>query len=147
MIEDLAEEEDINGIIQLLTPLEQSGMVVKRNREQLLLDIENFYVIRREQQVIACAALFTSKDNKTAELACLAVSPTYQHSGRAGKLFQFICAQANNKQLQSIYVLTTQTSHWFKERGFIKSEAQKLPEEKQRLINQDRTSEGYLYQL
>ncbi|MBF0265010.1 MAG: amino-acid N-acetyltransferase [Gammaproteobacteria bacterium] len=145
-----AQEEDINGIKQLIKPLEESGNILTRTIEQLSNDIDNFYVIKRESQVIACAALYQFQHSQTvqskeAELACLAVNQSYQHSGRASKLFNFICNEARQRQISLIYVLTTQTSHWFKERGFIKGKFEDLPKEKQHSINKNRKSEVYFY--
>ncbi|MCK4833371.1 MAG: amino-acid N-acetyltransferase, partial [Gammaproteobacteria bacterium] len=50
--------DDIGGIMGLISPLEQQGVLVKRSREQLELDINNFTVIERDGMIIACAAIF-----------------------------------------------------------------------------------------
>ena len=139
-----AKEEDINGIKQLITPLEESGSILTRTIEQLSNDINKFYVIKRESQVIACAALYQFSVSE-AELACLAVNKSYQHSGRASKLFNFICHEARQREIKLIYILTTQASHWFKERGFVKGKLNDLPKEKQQMVNTDRNSEIFLY--
>ncbi|MGB5395831.1 MAG: amino-acid N-acetyltransferase, partial [Gammaproteobacteria bacterium] len=86
--------DDIGGIMELISPLEEKGALVKRAREQLELDIHNFTVIERDGMIIACAALFPFVEEKMAELACLAVHPAYQQSGRGNELMQHIEWQA-----------------------------------------------------
>jgi amino-acid N-acetyltransferase len=44
-------------------------------------------------------------------------------------------------------VLTTKSSHWFVERGFVKADVDDLPEEKQALYNYQRRSEVLVKQL
>ena len=44
---------------------------------------------------------------------------------------------------RSLFVLTTQTAHWFRERGFEAMELQERPMEKQRLYNFRRNSKVF----
>lgn len=63
--------KDIGGIMDLIGPLEQQGILVHRSREKLEAEISHFSVIEREGMIIACAALFLHEGH-SAELACLA---------------------------------------------------------------------------
>ena len=132
--------EDIGGIMGLISPLEEQGALVKRSREQLELDINNFTVIERDGMIIACAALFACKEEKAAELACLAVHQDYQQHGRGNDLMQHIEWQAKKQHMKKLFTLTTQTMHWFIERGFIECSADELPIEKKSLYNYQRNS-------
>jgi len=132
--------EDIGGIMELITPLEEQGVLVKRSREQLELDIHNFTVIERDGMIIACAALFSYAETQAAELACLAVHQDYQTQGRGDDLMQHIEWQARKKHMKKLFTLTTQTMHWFIERGFSECNADELPMEKQSLYNFQRNS-------
>ncbi|PCJ83848.1 MAG: amino-acid N-acetyltransferase [Thiotrichaceae bacterium] len=147
--EDLrtASIDDIGGILELISPLEKSGVLVKRSREQLELDMNNFTVIERDGMIIACAAIFTFPKEESAELACLAVHQDYQTQGRGDDLMQHIEWQARKKHLKKIFTLTTQTMHWFVERGFIECNAEELPIEKQSLYNYQRNSKVFCKQL
>ncbi len=78
--------EDVGGIVQLIQPLEKSGVLVPRSREQLELEIGNFNVMVRDGLVIACCALFPFIESQTGELACVAVHPAYRGGGRAALL-------------------------------------------------------------
>ena len=132
--------DDIGGILELIIPLEEQGALVKRSREQLELDIHNFTVIERDGMIIACAALFCFKPEKACELACLAVHPDYQEHGRGNELMQHIEWQARKQHMETMYTLTTQTMHWFIERGFNESNPEDLPMEKKQLYNYQRKS-------
>lgn len=49
---------DIGGILELIRPLEQQGILVRRSREQLEMEIDKFTIIQRDNLTIACAALY-----------------------------------------------------------------------------------------
>lgn len=132
--------DDIGGILELIMPLEKQGALVKRSREQLELDIRNFTVIERDGMIIACAALFCFEHEKACELACLAVHPDYQEHGRGNELMQHIEWQARKQHMDEMYTLTTQTMHWFLERGFVESNPDDLPMKKKELYNYQRKS-------
>lgn len=48
---------DIGGILDLIAPLEQQGILVRRSREQLEMD-RQITIIQRDNTTIACAALY-----------------------------------------------------------------------------------------
>lgn len=139
--------DDIGGIMGLISPLEEQGVLVKRSREQLELDINNFTVIERDGMIIACAVIFTFAKEKAAELACLAVHPDYQVHGRGDDLLQHIEWQAKKQHMKKLFTLTTQTMHWFIERGFIECNADDLPIEKKSLYNYQRNSKVLCKQI
>lgn len=139
--------DDIGGIMGLISPLEEQGVLVKRSREQLELDINNFTVIERDGMIIACAALFTFVETQAAELACLAVHQDYQEHGRGDDLMQHIEWQARKKHMKKLFTLTTQAMHWFIERGFVECNIDDLPIEKKSLYNYQRNSKVLCKQL
>jgi amino-acid N-acetyltransferase len=53
--------DDVSNILELIKPLEQQGILVRRSRERLEVEIENFIVIERDGMTIACAALYPYK--------------------------------------------------------------------------------------
>jgi amino-acid N-acetyltransferase len=138
--------DDVSGIIDLITPLEEKGVLIKRSREQLELEIDNFTIIKRDGKVIGCAALY-EMDETTAELACLVIHPDYRTGGRGDMLINFISQNAKKKNLQRLLVLTTQSIDWFKERGFIIGEVEDLPAKKKALYNFQRNSKVLFKQI
>ncbi|MDT8310205.1 MAG: amino-acid N-acetyltransferase [Methylophaga sp.] len=132
--------DDVGGILELLQPLEASGVLVKRSRELLEREIDQFTVMERDGSVIACAALYSYPENKMAELACLAVAQDYRNKGRGKQLLAFLEKRAKKAGLDNLYILTTQTAHWFIEHGFQPSSIADLPVAKQALYNYQRNS-------
>lgn len=134
--------DDITGILDLISPLEDQGVLVKRSRELLETEISRFYVIAHpEGMLIACAALYPFNDGKAAELACVVTHPDFHNQGLATRLLEHLQDKAKNElELQALFVLTTQAAHWFQENGFVATSLEKLPLEKAELYNYQRKS-------
>jgi amino-acid N-acetyltransferase len=135
--------EDVGGLIELISPLEEQGILVRRSREVLEREIEQFSIVEREGLIIACAALYPIADSAAGELACLAVSPDYRHGGRGDDLLERIEQRARAQGLQTLFVLTTRTAHWFRERGFEPSGVEQLPAARASLYNNQRNSKVF----
>lgn len=138
-----ATPEDLTGIVQLLEPLEQQGILVKRSPDQLERDLPNFFVLESEGNIIGCAALYPYAGERTAELAALAVNPFYRDGGRGERLLAYAETRARAMGLKTIFVLSTRTTHWFLERGFTEADTSQLPRERAALYNYDRRSKVF----
>jgi amino-acid N-acetyltransferase len=138
---------DIGGILELIEPLEEQGVLVKRSREKIETEINDYVVLVRDGSVIACAALHQYADDNIMELACMAVHPDYQDQGKGDMLFKFIESIAIDSGANMLFVLTTQTEHWFIERGFSETTIESLPVEKQNMYNFQRNSKALIKKL
>jgi len=132
--------EDIGGILSLLEPLEAEGALVKRPREQLEMEIEYFTVLERDGTIIGCAALYPYADDHSAELAAFAIDKNYRRGGRGEKLLTYIERRAKAASIQRLFLLTTQTMHWFIRHGFVQTDLATLPEARAHLYNFQRRS-------
>ncbi len=139
--------EDIAGILQIIEPLENSGVLVKRQRRRLEMEIDHFLVAIRDDTVIGCAAVYPYGETGMAELACLAIAATYQGSGGGDRLLGAAQRHAVDAGINRMFVLTTQAAHWFKERGFVAARIDDLPVTKRRLYNYQRKSRIFLKEL
>ncbi len=139
--------DDIPGIRELLSPMERAGVLVPRPREDLEQIIDRFWITERDGTVISCAALFCWPDARIGELACVAVHPEYRERGRGDRLLARMEALARERGLAGLFVLTTQTSHWFRERGFEPAGVDDLPPSRRAEYNRRRNSKVYLKQL
>lgn len=135
--------EDLGGLIELIIPLEEQDILVRRSREKLELEIEHFTVVERDGMIVACAALYPYLKEKVAELACLAVHSDYQNRNRGNLLHKFIEQQAKQLGIKQLFVLTTRTAHWFIERGYVESDIKQLPVERESLYNYKRQSKMF----
>ena len=139
--------EDVAGILELLRPLEERGILVRRSRERLETEIDRFHLMERDGLVIGCAALYPYPAESMGELACVAVHQDYRSAGRGEKLLEHMEGIARARGLRSLFVLTTQTSHWFQERGFAPASRDTLPMERQALYNWRRNSLVFIKSL
>jgi len=135
---------DIGGILELIQPLEADDILVRRSRERLEMEIDHFTVVERDGTIIACAALYPFIRGRISELACLAVHPDYRNQGRGDALLRYIERQSRQLGVQRLFVLTTRTSHWFRERGFRSGSLDTLPVKRRQLYNYQRKSRVYI---
>ena len=131
--------DDLPGLIHLLAPMEENGTLLQRSRDKLEAEINHFYVIEQDGRILGSAALYPLDDH-CAELAALTADQASSEQNIGTKLLRHIEGQARAKSLQSLFVLTTQAGDWFKERGFVMSSINELPENRQALYNLQRNS-------
>lgn len=139
--------DDVGGLLALIRPLEEDGTLVRRSRERLEMEIDRFILLERDGMIIGCSALYPFPEERLGELACVAVHPDYRNNGRADALLRFIERQARDQGLNRLFVLTTRTAHWFRERGFEPAEVGDLPMGKQTLYNWQRRSKVFIKTL
>ena len=135
--------EDVGGLLELIRPLEEQGVLVRRSRDLIESEITQFSIVERDGLIIACAALYPFPEQATGELACLAVHPEYRHGGHGDVLLERIEQRARTLGLNSLFVLTTRTAHWFQERGFQVCALEQLPDTKASLYNFQRNSKVF----
>lgn len=140
----MATIQDVGGLINLLRPMEEEGILVYRSRERLENEIEQFAVIERDGMILACAALYpiptTGNELRSAEIACVAVDPSYRKSNRGSQILNYLEDKARSMGIQQLFILTTRTAHWFLEQGFEQSSVDDLPDARQALYNYQRNS-------
>lgn len=139
--------EDVADLVALITPMEQDGTLVRRGRELLEQEIERFTLVEHDGVLVGCAALYPFSDERTAELACLAVAPDYRRAGLGDQLLKRIEQRARRQQLERLFVLTTRTAHWFRERGFSEIGPENLPRQKREMYNYSRRSKVFAKSL
>lgn len=135
--------EDVGGILELIEPLEEAGILVRRSRERLESEIKRFTIIERDGMTIGCAALYPLDNGQAGELACVAVHPDYRSAQRGKKLLEHIEKRARSQQMKHLYVLTTQAAHWFQEQGFAPVSVDTLPGDRQDAYNYQRNSKVF----
>src|SRR5438477_6827547 len=135
--------DDVGGILAIIEPLEDQGVLVRRSRERLEMEIERVVVAEHDGMIVGCAAPYAFAEERTGELADLAVHPDFRRGGYGEALLHEIEQRAKKLKLTRLFVLTTRTSGWFLERGFVESSPARLPNEKRDLYNWQRRSLVY----
>ena len=142
-----ATPDDIGGVLQLIQPFERDGTLVKRDRTEIERDIGDYTVIEHDGVIFGCAALYPYPEAKTGEMAALTVSPQVQGQGDGERILKRVEQRARSLGLESIFVLTTQTMHWFIKRGFVQADPDWLPDARKRKYNWDRRSQVFVKKL
>jgi amino-acid N-acetyltransferase len=142
-----ATPDDVGGVLQLIEPFERDGTLVKRDRTEIERDITNYSIIEHDGVIFGCAALYPYTDSRTAEMAALTISPQVQGQGDGERILKRIEQRAKAAGLDSIFVLTTRTMHWFIKRGFAQVDPDWLPEARKRKYNWDRKSQVLVKKL
>lgn len=132
--------DDVQGILTLIRPLEEAGVLRARTREQIELDLKIFSVMVRDDMVIACYALLVFPEDLAGEFSCVAVHPDYQNRGLAAAMLRHARRRATALGLQRLFVMTTQTPNWFVEHGFVFGTVADLPTERRSDYNSARNS-------
>jgi amino-acid N-acetyltransferase len=135
--------DDVGGILSIIEPLEDQGILVRRSRERLEMEIERFVVAEHDGLIIGCAGLYAFPEERAGEMAALAVHPDFRREGYGETLLHEIEQRARKLRLRQLFVLTTRTSGWFLERGFVESVPARLPQQKRDLYNWQRRSLVY----
>jgi len=139
--------DDVGGLLELIAPLEEDGILVRRSRERLEMEIDHFTALERDGMVIGCAALYPFPREEVAELACLVVHDAYRKEGRGDLLLHHIEKRARQLGIRRLFVLTTRAAHWFRERGFQTATLSDLPVEKQAMYNYQRRSKVFIKEI
>jgi amino-acid N-acetyltransferase len=142
-----ATPDDMGGILAIIRPLEEQGVLAKRDHAQMERDIEKFSVIEHDGVIFGCAALYAYPEAAIGEMACLAVSQAVQSQGDGERLLKAIEQRAKAAGLKRLFVLTTRTMHWFLKRGFKPSSIDELPESKRSSYNWARRSQVFMKDL
>jgi amino-acid N-acetyltransferase len=142
-----ADIDDVGGILALIEPLEDQGVLVKRGRELIELEIQRYSVLEHDGKIIGCVSLQPFVESRMAEMACLVVAPDYRDEDRGAELLKHIEQQARSMGVQKLFALTTRTAHWFVEHGFSQATVDDLPIEKKRLYNYQRRSKVFIKKI
>ncbi|MGA7178883.1 MAG: amino-acid N-acetyltransferase [Thiobacillaceae bacterium] len=136
--------DDVGDILGLIEPLEREGVLVRRSRELLEMEISRFQVVESDGVVAGCVAIYPFAREKSAEMACLVVHPEYREHGLGDRLREAAERSAAKQGAKRVFVLTTQTEQWFEERGYVEVPLAQLPASRQTVYNYQRRSKVLL---
>ena len=138
--------EDISPVISLMRPFIEQGILLPRSKEQLDNTYNDYIIYEIDGAVRACAALHIY-DRKQAEIAGVAVDETCAHIGIGPKMIEYLISKAKTINLESVFILTTQTADWFESLGFKMDTIDSIPESRIKIWNPDRGSKVYRLNL
>lgn len=133
-----AKPNDVNKIFQLIEPLSQNGILVKRASNEIKKDLSSFYVMEHSMDLVGCVALF--KYEEKVEIACFAIDSNFHNQGFGSKLIKFCEKKAKTHDVNEIFILTTQSEHWFIEKGFKVDDKELMPKKRKIIYQLERNS-------
>ena len=139
--------EDIGALASVIAPMEADGTLVRRSRERLEAEVERFTVVEYDGVLVGCAALYPFIDERAAEMACVAVVPEHRRAGLGEMLLKRIESRSRAIGVERLFVLTTRTSDWFRERGFREAPPEELPRQKREMYDVSRRSKVFMKSL
>lgn len=132
-------KDDIPSVLSLMQPFINSGILLPRTQESLSESYQHYIVYEIDGAIRACASLIPYNDGQT-EIAGVAVDKSNSHIGIGPKLISYLVGRAKRRGAASVFVLTTQTSDWFEQLGFVSSEISTLPQKRKEIWNPQRGS-------
>ncbi|MEK9932188.1 MAG: amino-acid N-acetyltransferase [Methylophilaceae bacterium] len=133
-----AKLRDIKKIFQLIEPLGQDGVLVERAVVQIEKEIDHYFVMEYDLNLIGCVALY--EYDKMIEIACFAIDKHYYNQGYGSKLLNYCEKEARRRQVDTAFILTTQSEHWFLEKGFQLTDKEYMPENRKKIYQAERNS-------
>ena len=134
-------QQDIPSVLSIMNPFIKKQILLPRTEDELLSQLNDFITYEIDECVCACAALHVHQNQ--AEIAAVAVDETYSHLGIGPKLIEHLITKAKNLNLQSVFILTTQSADWFEKLGFQSDSIDSLPEERKKFWTPERNSKVY----
>ena len=133
-----ATEGDLKDIYRILFPLEKRKILIERDLTEIKEMINQFYILEHDKKFVGCVSLNTFRESL--ELASFSIEPKYQRLGFGKKLLKFCELEAKKLKYDEIFILTTQSEHWFAENGFKEKSKELMPTFKKKTYQSERNS-------
>ncbi|GMO21677.1 MAG: amino-acid N-acetyltransferase [Spirochaetaceae bacterium] len=137
---------DIPDMLRLMEPLMQTGILLRRNAEDIQQKKDDFAVFVVDGAIHACAALHNWGEGQ-AEIAALASDPMYKSMGAGRRLVRYFIEKAVKSGCDRVFALTTSTQDWFEQLGFNETTVESLPRRKREIYDRKRNSRIYALEL
>ena len=121
-------KKDVSNLYNLIQDSVQSEELVKRTRQSLTQQIDDYFVFEIDRSIVGCVALHNSPEQDKAEMACLQVGRSYENQGIGRKLMHYVENLAREKGIKELYALSTQAFSYFEQKGgFVETDPSALP--------------------
>ncbi len=142
----LMKQADIGGVLRLMEPLMEKGILVRRDPANLEANIGDYVVYEVDGSIHACGALHDWGEEQ-AEIAGLATDPSCVDLGIGRRVVRYLIDAAEKKGFRRVFVLTTKTHDWFEGLGFKEVPVESLPTAKRKVYDEKRRSKAFGLEL
>ena len=117
---------DASAIHTLIASYAAQGILLPRTEENVREQISKFFVLEEQRQLAGCVSL-ENYGPDLAEIRSLAVNQEIRGRGLGGKLVEFVLAEAQRKNIASVFAVTHAPA-FFLRHGFAASSRRDIPE-------------------
>jgi amino-acid N-acetyltransferase len=117
--------QDIPQMHRLVNHFANRGEMLPRPLSELYENVRDFFVVREDEQVIACAALHVSWSD-LAEIRSVAVAEGSQNRGVGDQLIDACIEEAQDIGIRTVFCLTYRPA-FFEKHGFSQVDKMELP--------------------
>jgi amino-acid N-acetyltransferase len=118
---------DLPELVSFLSHSVERQAVVRRSKEDILRQLDDFFVCQVDGAIVASIAIHEHQD-ALAEIACLNIKRAHQHRGYGRELIAFALDEARRRGCRRAFLLTTQAEEYFREKaGFSSGSPADLP--------------------
>ncbi len=110
-------KKDVRAIRNLIRESVEQEEIIKRTRHDIVSQLSDYYVFQIDGNIVGCVALHLQPGGETAELACLSVSSAHENVGIGQKLMLFAEDAARQRNVKSIFLLSTRAFNYFQQKG------------------------------
>jgi amino-acid N-acetyltransferase len=126
-------KKDIRALLHLIKNSVEHAELVKRTRADLLGQLDDYWALEVDRQLVACVAVHFYPEAAKAELACLYVSKKHEGQGYGRKLMAFAEQLAAQHGAKHIVALSTQAFNYFQQKGgYVEVSPDELPPERRK---------------
>lgn len=121
-----ATSSDIDNIFDLLDPYVEKGLILKREKDDIKINISKFLIAKFDNQIIGTISYHNYSWN-LCEIRSLAVGQNFSKLGLGTKLLEALIQILNRNETINIFSLTY-SPDFFLKNGFIETSMENLPE-------------------
>jgi amino-acid N-acetyltransferase len=133
---------DVPAVLRLMQPAIEDAVLVPRTAADLEEKVDTYCVYEVDGTLHGCAALEVFPDRQ-GEICAVVVDDTYASMGIGRKMIEYLMDRASGLRLKAVFVLTTRTSDWFQQLGFVPATVEDLPPQRRRSYDRKRQSRIY----
>lgn len=130
-------KKDVRQVMSLIKQSVHSEELIRRTRAELLQQIEDYWLLEVDRNIVGCVAIHPYESGQCAELACLYVSRNHENQGYGRKLMAFVENLARERGYAHLFALSTQAFAYLQQKGgFHEATIDILPQERQERLRQ-----------
>ena len=135
-------EEDISEMLGMIGRSVRNTHLVPRTFEDVRDNINAYYVMEVDDNVVGCGALYEYGD--CAEVACLYVKQSHEGTGYGAAIVKFLEEKAVSKNIAEVFALSNRSADFFEKIGYAEMNTGDLPSERlKRLTESGRASRAF----